>query len=73
MFMSAAARYIFMLGGHHSLPHMSTSTSVVKRHLRDLFWICYVMDKKLSLRTARPPCLSDDQCDLTIPDDYPNR
>jgi hypothetical protein len=80
MFLSAAARYIFMLGGNHSLPHTSTSPhhsstspSAVQRHLRAMFWICYVMDKKLSLRTGRPPCLSDDQCDLTMPDESPHR
>ncbi|PVH79632.1 hypothetical protein DL98DRAFT_492709 [Cadophora sp. DSE1049] len=77
MFLSIAARFVFILGGNtpHSCLSVSScclpaSTSGVKCHLRTLFWICYAMDKKISLRTGRPPSLNDDQCDLTIPDQY---
>ena len=24
-------------------------------HLRDLFWVCYTLDKEITFRTGRPP------------------
>ncbi len=48
------------------LPH-SPSTA---RHLRKLFWLCYMFDKEISLRTGQPPCIGDEYCDLTLPDGY---
>lgn len=38
------------------------------RQLRALFWICYVFDKDMALRTGQPPIISDDFCDLTLPE-----
>ena len=40
------------------------------RHLRHLFWLCYVLDKDISLRTGRPPVIADQFCDLTLPEGY---
>jgi hypothetical protein len=40
------------------------------RHTRTLFWLCYVLDKDISLRTGHPPLLTEEYCDLTLPDDY---
>lgn len=39
-----------------------------RRHIRGLFWLCYVLDKDVSLRSGRPPFLTEDYCDLTLPD-----
>lgn len=39
-------------------------------HLRNLFWICYAIDKELFLRIGRCPSLNDDDCDLTLPPGY---
>ncbi|KAK1579345.1 fungal-specific transcription factor domain-containing protein [Colletotrichum navitas] len=75
--LSVASQLVYTLGGHiydgqrvssddHSLPSRET------RHLRNLFWLCYISDKDLSLRTGRPPLLSDTYCDLTLVDDYPS-
>ncbi|PGH05822.1 hypothetical protein AJ80_08270 [Polytolypa hystricis UAMH7299] len=63
LFLACAARMIFALGGN--IP--STSGNC---HIRTLFWLCYVLDKDLSLRTGRPPSLADEQCDLTLPPEY---
>ncbi|KXH46486.1 fungal specific transcription factor [Colletotrichum nymphaeae SA-01] len=41
-----------------------------KRHIRNLFWVCYMSDKDLSLRTGQPPLLADIYCDLTVPENY---
>lgn len=38
--------------------------------LRNLFWVCYALDKELSLRTGQPPSINDDHCDLSLPPDY---
>lgn len=63
MFLAIAARMVFALGGNRK-PTANES------HIRTLFWLCYVVDKDLSLRTGRPPHLNDDQCDLTLPKPY---
>lgn len=39
-------------------------------HHRDLFWICYIIDKEITFRTGRPPAINDTSCDLTFPRDY---
>lgn len=39
-------------------------------HGRDLFWLCYIIDKEHTLRTGRPPMMIDDHCDLTFPPRY---
>lgn len=38
------------------------------RHARALFWLCYVWDKDISLRSGRPPLLIGDYCDLSPPE-----
>lgn len=53
-------------------PNLSDLSSRAHCHLRNLFWICYVLDKELFLRTGRPPSLGDDDCDLTFPTGYSN-
>ncbi|KAJ5732220.1 transcriptional regulator family: Fungal Specific TF [Penicillium malachiteum] len=58
-FGSIAARLLFMLGGQRT-----------QNHLRNLFWICYTMDKDVSLRTGQPPTIADENCDLTLPPGY---
>lgn len=37
------------------------------RYIRELFWLCYVLDKDIALRTGLPPVLTSDYCDLTWP------
>lgn len=61
--------------GAHLLPHEHTRESYCPEHstqsyLRKLFWFCYTLDKDISLRTGQPPCLEDDYCDVSLPDNY---
>ncbi|KXH40478.1 fungal specific transcription factor [Colletotrichum salicis] len=71
----AACRTVGALGGHL---HQSTKSLIgdvppserKKCHIRNLFWVCYMSDKDLSLRTGQPPFLADVYCDLTIPGNY---
>ncbi|KKY24923.1 putative c6 transcription factor [Phaeomoniella chlamydospora] len=73
-----AARYVFMLGAHLypalDLDHASSdSTSIINRtiiHRRNLFWLCYILDKELSFRTGFPPSINDTSCDLRPPTNY---
>ncbi|PGH28131.1 hypothetical protein AJ80_00021 [Polytolypa hystricis UAMH7299] len=47
-----------------------TSGLVFLLGLRNIFWVCYVLDKDFSLRTGQPPAINDDHCDLTLPTNY---
>ena len=38
-----------------------------KQQVRGLFWLCYTLDKDISLVSGRPPVLAEDYCDLTHP------
>ncbi|KAL2012449.1 hypothetical protein VTN00DRAFT_5167 [Thermoascus crustaceus] len=73
---SLAARFIFVLGAHvrptytGPPPSPMDIISLTQYHLRNLFWLCYMVDKDLSLRTGQPPSINDEQCDLTLPSDY---
>ncbi|KAH7146092.1 hypothetical protein EDB81DRAFT_933890, partial [Dactylonectria macrodidyma] len=75
MLHAIACRIVFMLGGHTYKPAKSFSSEATykereERQLRMLFWLCYIFDKDIALRTGQPPLLSDDYCDLTLPEDY---
>lgn len=59
-FVAIADRMLYVLGGYR--PSDS--------HTRTLFWVCYILDKDLSLRTGRLPVICDYQCDLTLPPAY---
>ncbi|KAH7176766.1 fungal-specific transcription factor [Dactylonectria macrodidyma] len=73
---SLACRIAIMLGAHSEpAPRMPSTARVdhpgrTKCHLRDLFWVCYIFDKELSLRAGNPPSIADEHCDLTLPDGY---
>ncbi|KAK3684132.1 fungal-specific transcription factor domain-containing protein [Podospora appendiculata] len=77
MFHSLACRIMFMLGGH-TLPdpwsehtgHSMDYTVRARRQLRKLFWLCYIFDKEISIRTGQPPSIDDAHCDLTLPNGY---
>lgn len=58
------------LGGHfaHLKNHLTEDpfTERQRHHIRMLFWLCYVLDKDISLRSGKPPFLTEQYCDLTI-------
>ncbi|KAK7425317.1 hypothetical protein QQZ08_008214 [Neonectria magnoliae] len=73
MLHAIACRIVFMLGGHTYTPTKSYGSEATHkereaRQLRMLFWLCYLFDKDIALRTGQPPLMSDDYCDLTLPD-----
>lgn len=70
---SVAARFLFMLGGNLSNGRIYPETEKNQRkqhHIRNLFWVCYTMDKDIALRTGQPPTIADENCDLTLPPGY---
>lgn len=67
-----ACRAIFDLKGHiahEPLPN-GPDRDPQHTHIRNLFWVCYILDKDIALRYGRPPCLTSEYCDLTLPDDW---
>ncbi|EXA32071.1 hypothetical protein FOVG_16647 [Fusarium oxysporum f. sp. pisi HDV247] len=75
MFHAIACRMVFTLGGHTHIclkPYKSpiTRPERERRQLRMLFWLCYIFDKDIALRTGQPPFMSDDYCDFTLPHNY---
>ncbi|PYI12672.1 hypothetical protein BO78DRAFT_412872 [Aspergillus sclerotiicarbonarius CBS 121057] len=71
-FTSIAARQIMAVGAHtwSEPPGGEDSALRTTKHLRILFWICYALDKDLSLRTGQPHCLRNDDCNLHLPTAY---
>jgi hypothetical protein len=70
--MSLAAHFTFVLGAHIAPENASDDSPKFRhgRHLRNLFWICYTLDKEFSLRTGNPSTICDTNCDLTISPNY---
>lgn len=64
-----------MLGAHTTSYPSCTDPDIVSANLsyreryllRNIFWVIYSLDKELSLRTGQPPCLRDEDCDITLP------
>ncbi|KAF4968318.1 hypothetical protein FSARC_4263 [Fusarium sarcochroum] len=75
MFHAIACRMVFTLGGHANVSPKARKSPITHQErerlqLRMLFWLCYMFDKDIALRSGQPPLMSDDYCDLTLPDDY---
>jgi hypothetical protein len=70
--MTLAAHFTFVLGAHIAPENSSDESPKSRhgRHLRNLFWICYTLDKEFSLRTGNPSTICDTNCDLTITPNY---
>ncbi|OQD79187.1 hypothetical protein PENANT_c058G06576 [Penicillium antarcticum] len=74
-FQSIACRIVCALRGHLyplSNPFGLDSSHLDRenQHTRMLFWLCYMLDKDISLCTGNPPLLTDVYCDLNLPDNY---
>ncbi|KAF9772136.1 hypothetical protein IL306_010194 [Fusarium sp. DS 682] len=68
-----ACRMVYDLKGHVSMPLAPDTVHNAHRqrrgkHIRNLFWLCYIFDKDIAIRYGRPPYLTRDYCDLTLPD-----
>lgn len=75
---SLVARLIFRLGANVKTPHpadgatpyLTDDTLRTGCHLRNLFWIAYVLDKELCIRMGEPVAIHDEDCDLSLPPRY---
>ncbi|GAB1215274.1 hypothetical protein ATERTT37_004460 [Aspergillus terreus] len=51
-----------------------TSSEEIKQrvhgHLRNLFWLCYTIEKDICIRTGQPQMFTEENCDLTLPPGY---
>ncbi|PTB65256.1 fungal-specific transcription factor domain-containing protein [Trichoderma citrinoviride] len=75
MYHAIACRTVCVLGGHtlaceSPTDRKLTVQELVERQIRMLFWVCYLFDKDMALRNGQPPIISDEFCDLTLPQEY---
>ncbi|KAG7423250.1 hypothetical protein Forpi1262_v015556 [Fusarium oxysporum f. sp. raphani] len=75
MLHATACRIVFRLGGHMQTNIKPYGAEVSRqerelRHLRTIFWLCYIFDQDTALRTGQPPIMCQEYCDLTLPDGY---
>ncbi|EXJ68823.1 uncharacterized protein A1O5_07754 [Cladophialophora psammophila CBS 110553] len=76
--LTLASRFLYMLGAHlypgeevDGLPTKSPNLEIrTKLHQREMFWLCYTLDREITFRTGRPPIISDTSCDLVFPKYY---
>lgn len=69
---SLTSRLIFKLKAHTTIPStpVGSNLSCYTHHLRSLFWLFFVIDTELSIRTNQPPTIQAEYCDLTLPMAY---
>ncbi|KAL4947239.1 C6 zinc finger domain protein [Aspergillus filifer] len=67
LLLSSAARYVFHLKGHIHLNAIDGDVPNAKLHVRNLFWVCFIIDKTVSLHTGLQPVFDVSSCDLTLP------
>ncbi|KAJ5166825.1 C6 transcription factor [Penicillium canariense] len=71
LLISLAVRILYNLGGNiHKAASQDPDQIRVHQHLRALFWVCYSIDKEMSLRRCQPPIINDADCDLDLPATY---
>ncbi|KAJ5358944.1 C6 transcription factor, partial [Penicillium cataractarum] len=71
LLMSLAVRILYNLKGNINKPASSDPEQIrAHHHLRALFWVCYSIDKEMSLRRCQPPIINDSDCDLDLPATY---
>lgn len=74
---SLSTAMIFTLGANTfsfqptAFPHSSEAMNYRGHgHLRNLFWLCYTIEKDICLRTGQPQLFTEENCDLTLPPGY---
>lgn len=62
---------MYILGAHVT-PSLipDTPESRIQWQTRNIFWLCYVFDKDLAIRTGQPEIITNENCDLTLPIGY---
>ncbi|KAL4780662.1 hypothetical protein BJX76DRAFT_38027 [Aspergillus varians] len=69
LLLSSAARYVFHLKGNLHPQSSQGDPLLARLHVRNLFWISFILDKVLGLRTGLQPLFDSTSCDLTLPDE----
>ncbi|KAI5804500.1 fungal-specific transcription factor domain-containing protein [Geopyxis carbonaria] len=67
---AAAVRIATSIGMHRRGNSFGLSAFEVEQRRR-IFWILYLLDKDMALRSGRPPCINDDDCNVELPDENP--
>ncbi|RHZ53434.1 uncharacterized protein CDV56_104911 [Aspergillus thermomutatus] len=67
LMLSSATRFAFHLKGNVYPEAVEGDHLGAKLHVRNLFWICFILDKIFSLRTGLQPFVDVTNCDLTLP------
>lgn len=71
LLLSLAIRVLSNLGAHTKREHSQDPGQFrYNAHLRALWWMCYSIDKEMSLRKRQPPLINDADCDLELPTAY---
>lgn len=70
-FLIAAAVRISNSIGMHRRGNSFGLNSVEVEQRRRVFWIMYLLDKDMALRSGRPPCINDDDISVELPDEDP--
>ncbi|PYI14792.1 putative C6 transcription factor [Aspergillus violaceofuscus CBS 115571] len=71
LILAMAIRLLTNLGGNFAPAHPgSWVDDHHSRHLRALFWLCYSVDREMSIRNSHSPLLHDTDCDLDLPEKY---
>ncbi|KAJ5172040.1 transcriptional regulator family: Fungal Specific TF [Penicillium capsulatum] len=75
-FGAVVARLLFMIGANLTSSRaiqQSERSEKKQKLLRNMFWLCYTIDKDVALRTGQPPTIADENCDLSLPPGYLER
>ncbi|KAG0640446.1 fungal-specific transcription factor domain-containing protein [Tuber brumale] len=70
-FLIAAAVRISNSIGMHRRGNSFGLNQVEVEQRRRVFWITYLLDKDMALRSGRPPCINDDDISVELPDEDP--
>jgi len=66
---AAAVRISTSIGMHRRGNSFGLSPVESEQRCR-IFWILYILDKDMALRSGRPPCINDDDCNVELPDEH---
>ncbi|KAE8404753.1 hypothetical protein BDV37DRAFT_271202 [Aspergillus pseudonomiae] len=70
--LAMAIRMLYNMGANRNRapPDETLEQSQHRQHVRALFWVCYSIDKEMSLRECKAPLINDADCDLHLPAAY---
>ncbi|KAH4899156.1 hypothetical protein HBI80_174760 [Parastagonospora nodorum] len=69
-FIATAMRLAHSIGLHKKGANFNLNSAEVEQRKR-VFWIAYMLDKDICLRSGRPPIQDDDDMNVELPSEYP--